>query len=131
MDLSGFNTGEILTGLIAIAAGAAYARKQFSSDNLEITKSDTERELIQLLREQITLTASELTLLKEKHKELEENVKTIAIERDEAIKDVQIYKDDITRHENRVIVLENLVDRLTDALEIASANIDTDNSEEE
>ena len=131
MDLSGFNTGEIITGLIAIVAGAAYARKQFSSDNLEITKSNTERELIQLLREQITLTASELTLLKEKHKELEENVKTIAIERDEAIKDVQIYKDDITRHENRVTVLENLVDRLTDALEIASANIDTDNSEEE
>ena len=135
MDIGNFNIGEIITGIVALLAGAAYARKQFSSDNLDITRSNTERELIQLLRDQIKITSDELTELKTKHKELETNIKTVAIERDEALKEVSIYIDDITRYENRTKVLEGIVERLTDALEIASANLgnesDSETAEEE
>lgn len=131
MDIGNFNIGEIITGIVALLAGAAYARKQFSSDNLDITRTNTERELIQLLRDQIKISSEELIDLKEKYKDLEANIKLIAIERDEAIKEVSIYSDDITRYENRTKVLEGIVERLTDALEIASANLGNEEDTEE
>jgi hypothetical protein len=55
-------------------------------------------------------------------------LETIANERDEGIRDIEILNDDIKRLNDKIIVLEGIIDRLTDALEITSARLNSDNN---
>lgn len=125
MDIStlGLKAEEIIGGIIAIIIGVGWARKKFSFDNLEITKSNTERELIEILRTQIIASSNDVTEIKNQFNELEKKTKDIARERDEALKDNDLYKEDIKRLENKITILEGIIQRLTDALEITSAKL--------
>lgn len=125
MDIStlGLKAEEIIGGIIAIIIGVGWARKKFSFDNLEITKSNTERELIEILRTQIITSSNDVTEIKNQFNELEKKTKDIARERDEALKDNDLYKEDIKRLENKITILEGIIQRLTDALEITSAKL--------
>lgn len=125
MDIStlGLKAEEIIGGIVAIIIGVGWARKKFSFDNLEITKSNTERELIEILRTQIIASSNDVTEIKNQFNELEKKTKDIARERDEALKDNDLYKEDIKRLENKITILEGIIQRLTDALEITSAKL--------
>lgn len=127
MDLNtAFDMKEIIGGIIAAGGIYAYARKKFSFDNLEITKSNTERELIVLLREQIKASNEDLIALRAKYNELEEKTKLIGKERDEAIQETVLAKADLKRYENKIKNLEEIIDRLTDALEFTSARLNNE-----
>lgn len=131
MDLNtAFDMKEIIGGIIAAGAAYAYARKKFSFDNLEITKSNTERELIVLLREQIKASNEDLIDLRNKYNELEEKTKLIGKERDEAIQENVLAKADLKRYENKIKNLEEIIDRLTDALEFTSARLNNELNDE-
>lgn len=132
MDLgTSFELKDIIGSLIG--AGGLYfvLRKKFSFDNLEITKSDTERELIELLREQVKLSSSDLSELRTKFDTLEERSKILGKERDEAIQEVALVQSDITRCESKIRSLEEIIERLTDALEVASARLNGEIEDQE
>lgn len=132
MDMSTtFEIKEIIGGVIAVAASYALARKKFSFDNLEITKSDTERELIVLLREQIKTSNDDLIAMKQKYNDLEDRTKVIGKERDEAIQLHELAQADLRRYENKIRNLEEIINRLTDALEVTSAKLNNEIEEEE
>lgn len=131
MDMS-FITGgvikEVGIGIFGIIIAFGYFAKKFSFDKLEISRSDAERQLIEMLRDEVKRGSTELTSLKEKYNLLEDKAKTIANERDEGIRDIEILNDDIKRLNDKIIVLEGIIDRLTDALEITSARLNSDNN---
>lgn len=122
---------EIIGGLVAIIIGVGWVRKKFSFDNLEITKSNTERELIDILRNQIISSSNDVTEIKNQFNDLEKKSKEIGRERDEALKDNELYKDDIKRLDNKITILEGIIHRLTDALEITSAKLNEDNESDD
>lgn len=128
MDINstGFEMTEIVGGLIAIVASYAYGRKKFSFDNLEIAKSDTERELITLLREQIKSSVEDLSDLKNKYNELEQKCILIGRERDEAIQENQLKISDLSMYQNKIENLEVIIKKLTDALEATSAELNNE-----
>lgn len=126
MDLNNLKIEEILAGIATIIVGFSYLRKKFTFDNLEIAKSEAERELVQILREQVAIANTEIIDLKKRYEEMEKNARTIAVERDEALKEITIYKDDILRLDNKIKVLEGIISRLTDALEITSEKLDNE-----
>lgn len=131
MDMAAFDMKEIIGGFIAIVISYAYARKKFSFDNLEITKSDTERDLIVLLREQIKSSNDDLTAMREKYNELEERSRIIGKERDEAIQENELTKEDLKRYSAKIQNLEEIINRLTDALEVTSARLNNEINEDE
>lgn len=127
MDLgTTFDMKEIIAGLIGAAGIYAYARKKYSFDNLEITKSNTERELIELLREQIKASSEDLTAFRTKYNDLEERTQIIGKERDEALQEIEIVKADLKRYESKIKNLEEIIDRLTDALETTLARLNSE-----
>lgn len=127
MDLgTTFSLQEIVAGLIGAAGIYTYARKKYSFDNLEITKSNTERELIELLREQIKASHDDLTALREKYNELENRSKIIGKERDEAIQETEIAKQDLQRYATKIQNLEEIINRLTDALEFTTTRLNNE-----
>ena len=99
MDINstGFEITEIIGGLIAIVASYAYGRKKFSFDNLEIAKSDTERELITLLREQIKSSVEDLSDLKNKYNELEEKRIELSLRKNKIEKDMLLFELDMIK----------------------------------
>lgn len=125
----GTNLGQLIGGFIALIIGIGWFKKQMSQDKLDVTKSNTERELIELLRDQVKVSSSDFDDLKEKYKELEKNIKITGRERDEALKELDISKDDVTRLENKNVILEGIIVRLNDALKIASDNLNSDGTE--
>lgn len=127
MDLiSTFELKEIIAGLIGVAGIYAYARKKYSFDNLEITKSNTERELIELLREQIKVSNKDLSLSRSKYNDLERRSQIIGKERDEALQEIELTKEDIKRYDNKIKNLEEIIDRLTDALETTLTSLNNE-----
>ena len=127
MDLgTTFDIKEIIAGLIGAAGIYAYVRKKYSFDNLEITKSNTERELIELLREQIKASNEDLTTFRTKYNDLEERTQIIGKERDEALQEIEIVKADLKRYETKIKNLEEIIDRLTDALETTLARLNSE-----
>lgn len=117
MDLgTTLDVKEIFAGLATAAGLYIVIRKKFSFDNLEISKSDAERELIELLREQVKTSNDDLLALKAKYNELEEKIQFIGKERDESRQDASALRDDLKRYENKIKNLEEIIDRLNDAL---------------
>lgn len=117
MDLgTTLDVKEIFAGLATAAGLYIVIRKKFSFDNLEISKSDAERELIELLREQVKSSNEDLIALKTRYNELEEKLQFIGKERDESRQETSILKSDLKRYENKIKNLEEIIDRLNDAL---------------
>lgn len=117
MDLgTTLDVKEIFAGLATAAGLYIVIRKKFSFDNLEISKSDAERELIELLREQVKSSNEDLIALKTRYNELEEKLQFIGKERDESRQETSILKNDLKRYENKIKNLEEIIDRLNDAL---------------
>ena len=123
MDLPAIASTELIGGIVALIAGVAYARKKFSFDNLEITKSETERELITILREQMQSLDDDLSALRERYNQLNDKTHAIGRERDEAIQERDMIKSDLARCELKITSLEHIVNSLTDALEFASTEL--------
>lgn len=123
MDLPTIASTELIGGIVALIAGVAYARKKFSFDNLEITKSETERELITILREQMQSLDDDLSALRERYNQLNDKTHAIGRERDEAIQERDMIKSDLARCELKITSLEHIVNSLTDALEFASTEL--------
>lgn len=117
MDLgTTLDVKEIFAGLATAAGLYIVIRKKFSFDNLEISKSDAERELIELLREQVKSSNEDLIALKTRYNELEEKLQFIGKERDESRQETSILKSDLKRYDNKIKNLEEIIDRLNDAL---------------
>lgn len=117
MDLgTTLDVKEIIAGLATAAGLYIVIRKKFSFDNLEISKSDAERELIELLREQVKSSNEDLIALKTRYNDLEEKLQFIGKERDESRQETSILKSDLKRYENKIKNLEEIIDRLNDAL---------------
>lgn len=120
---------QLVGGIVALVIGFGWLRKKFSFDNLEITKSNTERDLIELLREQVSVSSKDFTDLKEKLSELEKTSKDIGRQRDEALKYNEIALKDIQRLENKIKIYEGIINRLTEALEITSEQLINESDE--
>ncbi len=120
---------QLVGGIVALVIGFGWLRKKFSFDNLEITKSNTERDLIELLREQVSVSSKDFTDLKEKLSELEKTSKDIGRQRDEALKYNEIALKDIQRLENKIKIYEGIINRLTEALEITSEQLNNESDE--
>lgn len=120
---------QLVGGIVALVIGFGWLRKKFSFDNLEITKSNTERDLIELLREQVSVSSKDFTDLKEKLSELEKTSKDIGRQRDEALKYNEIALKDIQRLENKIKIYEGIINRLTEALEITSEQLNNESEE--
>ena len=117
MDLgTTLDVKEIFAGLATAAGLYIVIRKKFSFDNLEISKSDAERELIELLCEQVKSSNEDLIALKTRYNELEEKLQFIGKERDESRQETSILKSDLKRYDNKIKNLEEIIDRLNDAL---------------
>lgn len=133
MDLgTTLDVKEIFAGLATAAGLYIVIRKKFSFDNLEISKSDAERELIELLREQVKSSNEDLIALKTRYNELEEKLQFIGKERDESRQETSILKSDLKRYENKIKNLEEIIDRLNDALKhtLEQLNAEMGDSEE-
>lgn len=120
---------QLVGGIVALVIGFGWLRKKFSFDNLEITKSNTERDLIELLREQVSVSSKDFNDLKEKLSELEKTSKDIGRQRDEALKYNEIALKDIQRLENKIKIYEGIINRLTEALEITSEQLNNETDE--
>lgn len=128
MDLSNLDlgVGEIISGIVAMVLGAGWMQKKYSFDKLDITKSATERELIELVREELARLKHEAKLMKEKYDELEELSKKVGLERDELSQKNKLYEDDIIRLKDKINIMDGIINRLTEALQITSNKLDDD-----
>lgn len=128
IDLSNITIEGIVLGIASIVVSYGVISKKLFQDQLDVTKSATERELITLLREELQRLNDELTKLKTDHITLEKKLRKTSNERDDAIREKEIALNDKKRLEQRITDLDVIVNKLTTALDIASAKFNDDQS---
>lgn len=120
IDLSNITIEGIILGIASIIVSYGVISKKLFQDQLDVTKSATERELIMLLREELQRLNDELSKLKNDHSLLEKKHKKISNERDDAIREKDLLANDKKRLEQRITDLDVIVNKLNTALEIAT-----------